>query len=239
MKLECDQPYDMDNWDLLDPLADLETDPLADDGLDAFVNLDRFLMEDSLFDDNIQVTADTERPVLESNVSMLCPETFDTTNSSNDPHFKITASTSKTLPEQKEKSGNRKRKLGSTAVLKTSMFEIMAPARSGSTSDSQLDHDYSSKIKKKCVDSNVETAETQDASFVVEGDEPDKQSVRRMKNNVASKRSREQRKQKIADMDQEAEELITANEKLRLKISELEKLAQELKAQLVAKMTGK
>jgi len=60
-----------------------------------------------------------------------------------------------------------------------------------------------------------------------------------IKNNIASKRSREQRKQKFAEMDDEAEKLEIENERLRIKIVELEKMAKEMKAVLVAKMAGK
>lgn len=43
-KLDCIQQYTMDTFDMLDPLADLETDQLMDDSLDAFINLDQYLM---------------------------------------------------------------------------------------------------------------------------------------------------------------------------------------------------
>jgi leukemia factor-related protein len=60
---------------------------------------------------------------------------------------------------------------------------------------------------------------------------------RRMKNNVASKRSREIRKNKYVEMDEQAVELEKANEELRKKIEQLERLTLAMKDALVAKLS--
>jgi hypothetical protein len=60
---------------------------------------------------------------------------------------------------------------------------------------------------------------------------------RRKKNNVASKRSREIRKNKYVEMDEQAVELEKANEELRKKIEQLERLTLAMKDALVAKLS--
>ncbi|KAK0049948.1 hypothetical protein Bpfe_020680 [Biomphalaria pfeifferi] len=227
----------MDSWDLLDPLGDLEADHLGNDSLDEFINLDTILAGENVFDMTAEVS-----PVINispGNMKQAIGET-ETTNT--------------TVVKEIPLLTSRKRKLSNTktkeTVLKTSMFEI--PARlekKVAAVDTQLDHDYTAKLLKLSQDNtstsqfnNLSHDSEYSSSSITQGQEcgiTDKQAVRRMKNNVASKRSREQRKQKFAEMDQEAEDLIVANEKLRKKIVELEKLAQEMKAQLVAKMSGK
>lgn len=60
---------------------------------------------------------------------------------------------------------------------------------------------------------------------------------RRRKNNIASKRSREIRKNKFLSMDEEAAELEKANAELREKIEQLESLTKRMKEALVAKLS--
>jgi hypothetical protein len=60
---------------------------------------------------------------------------------------------------------------------------------------------------------------------------------RRKKNNVASKRSREIRKNKFMEMDDQAAVLEKANEELRGKIEQLERLTVAMKEALVAKLS--
>lgn len=59
---------------------------------------------------------------------------------------------------------------------------------------------------------------------------------RRQKNNVASKRSRETRKQKFTDMEDRANELEAHNQELSLKAEQLEKLAKKMKDILVQRL---
>ncbi|CAL1528368.1 unnamed protein product [Lymnaea stagnalis] len=227
----------METWDFLDPLADLETDQLADDSLDAFVNLDKYLDGEQFLDETVQPLIDI--PV----TGMKLLEDLELAPNSS----KITLEASEVPAVALPKSRKRKLTKPSTINTVTSLFEIQVSPSVVMTTTS--DHDYTTKCKKISLESKptsqpcddnsalklTDTIEyTMDANVV-----GDKQAVRRMKNNVASKRAREQRKQKFADMDQEAEQLIAANEVLRQKIVELEKMAQEMKAQLVAKMSGK
>ena len=59
---------------------------------------------------------------------------------------------------------------------------------------------------------------------------------RRNKNNIASRRSRQTRKQKFQDMEVQAEQLEKANEKLQQQVAELEKLTKIMKDILVQKL---
>jgi len=60
---------------------------------------------------------------------------------------------------------------------------------------------------------------------------------RRKKNNIASKRSRETRKNRFLEMEVQANELESENDKLRDRIEKLEKLTQQMKEVLVKRLT--
>lgn len=59
---------------------------------------------------------------------------------------------------------------------------------------------------------------------------------RRIKNNIASRRSRQTRKQKFLDMESQAEQLEEANEKLQQQVAELEKITKIMKDALVQRL---
>ncbi|XP_062603338.1 uncharacterized protein LOC134265118 [Saccostrea cucullata] len=99
-----------------------------------------------------------------------------------------------------------------------------------------LDHDY---ITKKPRTSTV-TVELGNETDEDKATSPDKKYVeRRVKNNIASKRSRYVRKMKFVEMESEAERLVQENQRMRLKIEELEQLAKEMKAALINKLAEK
>jgi len=214
-KLEMVSVPDMD-WatDLLDPLGGLD-DPLGDDSLDAFVNLDTLLMGDAFLD--------------EAEPGSILEELEDTSFLMEvQPVIQFTQPAAEkpatAKPTRKRKATGKPK----ATAIKTSMFEIAA------------DHDYTAKQQKLSPPCEVKSPQTATASGSGTGKAKieNKQVVRRIKNNVASKRSREQRKAKVVEMDQEVEYLIGENERLRNSIVELEKSAKEMKAILVAKMTG-
>jgi len=253
------------NFDLLDPLGGLD-DPLADEDLDAFVNLDSFFMKDcyefgSQSSDTVEV-----QPVIdlfakpdafkEENIPQAGPSWLDNSLISED-----TVKAASTESMKVKSTAGRKRKVKSaTNNIETQIFKL--PNVSGISNYPQVDHDYttigqeisgtcepiekfSDKIvsgtSKQLIISSFEQCEIISVPTLnvnVMDTSLDKQKIRRIKNNVASKRSREQRKRKLSDLDLEAESLITANAELRLKIVELEKKAKEMKTLLVAKMTG-
>ncbi|CAG5118528.1 unnamed protein product [Candidula unifasciata] len=249
-KLESFQQFTMDTFDMLDPLADLETDQLMDDSLEAFINLDQFLLGDTFLDDITDVKF-ADVPTVDNNMTLP------------------TVDTEFFLPQEPNASKSRKRKAESEIVtakpFKTSMFEIPVCEKIVRVEvNPQIDHDYTAKHRKMSVTSentsecrtnsdNIstnksvveaismqESCTSSDSMFSVADDTTaDKHTMRRIKNNVASKKSREQRKQKLSDLDQEAEMLVQANEQLRRKILELEKASKEMKAMLVSKMIGK
>jgi hypothetical protein len=97
-------------------------------------------------------------------------------------------------------------------------------------SAADLDHEYSAKKPRT---STVTVEETTTS--------PGKKSTanRRIKNNIASKKSRYNRKLKFVEMESEAERLVQENEKMKLKIEELEELAKEMKAALINKLAEK
>ncbi|KAL5010266.1 hypothetical protein ScPMuIL_012571 [Solemya velum] len=109
------------------------------------------------------------------------------------------------------------------------------------TETTTVDHDYVSKKARMTPptdDAGEASASTSniDTSSTCGPDE--KYRYRRTKNNIASKRSRETRKMKYVEMEGEATRLIKDNESLRERVEILEKLAKEMKAALVEKLTG-
>lgn len=99
-----------------------------------------------------------------------------------------------------------------------------------------LDHDYITKIPRM---SKV-VVEPADEIVEEKGKAPEKKYVeRRIKNNIASKRSRYIRKMKFVELESEADRLIQENQKMRLKIEELEQLAKEMKSALINKLAEK
>lgn len=249
-KIDCIQQCTMDTFDMLDPLADLETDQLMDDSLDAFINLDQFLMGETFFDDVTNVKELTNAPTID-NMTLTAVDSF-------------------FLSQEPAVTKSRKRKAGFEALtakpIKTSMFEIPVLEKIVPEDvNPQIDHDYTAKhlrmsttsedaLKHSNNSDNInkhksvakakfiqcKPSTSSDSMFsLAEDTVTDKHTMRRIKNNVASKKSREQRKQKFADLDLEASLLIEANEKLRQKIVELEKASKEMKAMLVSKMIGK
>lgn len=102
------------------------------------------------------------------------------------------------------------------------------------------DHDYvTKKMRSAPAVATVEASPSTSSSVVVAEKPKNKYRERRDKNNVASRRSREIRKEKFTSMNKEADHLEVRNEELRKKIVELEDLAKIMKAELIKKMTTK
>lgn len=104
-----------------------------------------------------------------------------------------------------------------------------------------LDHDYTSKrarIEKQEV--IVDPFDQEPSSLVPKSQRTaaEKYRDRRIKNNIASQRSREIRKMKFSQMETEADRLVGENQRLRDKIELLENLAKEMKASLISKIAG-
>ena len=105
-----------------------------------------------------------------------------------------------------------------------------------------LDHDYFSK-KPRHEPEQVVVDPFEEGSFSPapkpQRSVEEKYRDRRIKNNIASRRSREIRKMKYSEMEGEAERLIGENERLREKIRLMEEMAKEMKASLINKIAGK
>jgi len=98
----------------------------------------------------------------------------------------------------------------------------------------------SKRIRHSSAVSTIsETDSEVSSTTLMEVSPTEKYIQRRIKNNIASKRSRESRKQKFVSLDQQAVELERNNAKLRLKITELEELAKEMKEALIQRMVAK
>lgn len=254
LNTEQSPAFGLDDWslDMLDPLGGLE-DPLADSSLDAFVNLDSFFMGDnSLFDNGSQPHVIYEavevKPVIDFDALDL-PSVV--TENFFEPTTIIAAAVAK------PNKVSRKRKV---SAVETSMFKVPEIILEGPYND----HDYVPECegenlsfeiveKKKgkkttpkrrrvsstaSVDSEVSSTSCALDFEHLDVKSQDKTTVRRIKNNIASKRSREQKKNLLSGMDEEAEQLIVANAQLKIKIVELEQMAKEMKEKLVAKMAG-
>ena len=114
---------------------------------------------------------------------------------------------------------------------------------SGESVLSLSEHSVSKQKRKstcssECSSSPSKKVKCDDASKNSNADVLDKQSLRRMKNNVASKHARAARKQKEQELFQQEEELTKSNAELRKQLAELEKLATTMRKVLVQKLSG-
>lgn len=91
----------------------------------------------------------------------------------------------------------------------------------------------SKKVKYENLDKESDYDEVMSISSTL-----DKQTVRRLKNNIASKHARAARRQKEQDLFQQEEELEKSNAELRKQVRELEQLTTTLRKVLVAKLSG-
>lgn len=101
------------------------------------------------------------------------------------------------------------------------------------TATHEPDHSYSSSVKQ-----NTRKRNYSEMSEDIIDKKSTKYLERRRKNNIASKRSREMRKNKFLTMDEQAAELEKANDELRQKIEQLESLTKKMKEALVAKLSS-
>jgi len=252
------------DFDLMDPLGGLD-DPLGNDNLDAFVNLDSFLMENTfLYDDGqsaLKQESEVQKPVptdlfaTPAEVKPVIQIPFAGTSYFDEVFAPIASSSTKVNRSSPKSSYKRKAEIPAEPLAGTSGYKLAKV-----TNDAKVDHDYISKgqtslvpqiaskelgkskvskqIKLSTSSGDIEIDQLSTIEVTGLDKTVDKQTIRRLKNNVASKRSRQQKKVKLAEMDQEAENLIVENERLRKLIIELEAQAKEMKAKLVAKMTG-
>lgn len=138
----------------------------------------------------------------------------------------------------------RKRKLAESDLIVEPFLDnnIVVDMMDGEQSPGSLTSDHDYVIKKPKLQSTLTEIESPFSVPVSSTSESQttpksKYRERRDKNNVASQRSRRIRKEKYIQMEQEADELEIKNNKMMEKITELEKLAKFMKAELIKKMT--
>ena len=117
---------------------------------------------------------------------------------------------------------------GSESVVSLSENSVKAPAK----------QKRKSPCSSECTSSPSKKVKFDNASKNSNADVLDKRTVRRLKNNVASKHARAARKQKEQELFQQEEELTKSNAELRKQLEELEKLTTTLRKVLVQKLSG-
>ncbi|KAL8618442.1 hypothetical protein ACOMHN_049859 [Nucella lapillus] len=215
---------DQEDDDLdMDVFGDLGNglDPLGDESLDSFTDLTALLSEHNAFFDQLKVEA---------------VESFSGIGTDADAAATTQPSLKRSFDEMEAESAD---------------LDLLT-ARVGMPTAPNLDHDYSSKrprmsaateepasAQEISLPSTAAPSPTPSTSFTFAEPAENKSRNRREKNNIASKRSREIRKKKVAGMESEADQLIGDNARMEKRIAELEKLAKKMKEILVAKMAGK
>jgi len=202
--------------------------------LENFTDLTNYLM-----DTEAQDTAETPVEIL---VSLEEPMTLDESAILDEMFKSLAPVTIDTNPvevapsvEEGRNPKGRKRKAVATSTMVKSMG-----AEDDTISVAECSSDHSYTAKRRCV--STVTMETSSAADSDDESVPLSKEVkyleRRRKNNIASKRSRETRKQKFTAMEQQAIDLEKANENLRAKVTQLEELAKEMKDALIKRLAN-
>jgi len=117
---------------------------------------------------------------------------------------------------------------GSESIVTLSENSVKAPAK----------QKRKSSCSSECTTSPSKKVKFDKTSKNSIADVLDKRTVRRLKNNVASKHARAARKQKEQELFQQEEELMKSNAELRKQLEELEKLTATMRKVLVEKLSG-
>lgn len=244
------ETYDPDSLDMniFGELGAAGFDPLGDASMDSFTDLSALLNQETHFlgqpEDTSEVVAEQPSPFF---TAVKTPTTAGTKKPAKRSFAQMEASTTFV-----EETINFDELQDTTTDLGRLAANVGLKVEKPEPSTPNLDHDYSVKrprlsedvVKVENVENNVFFAPSPAPSTASTSyDEPlsvgDKYKSRRDKNNIASKRSREIRKRKHKDMEQEAEHLVGENARLEKRIVDLERLAKQMKEILVAKMAGK
>lgn len=129
--------------------------------------------------------------------------------------------------------------VGGLALKRTATEAFLSDANTTPTANT--DHAYyacKESPKKRPKLSEAATSDDESDSAPPKSVE-EKYRTRRDKNNVASKRSRETRKQKYVYMEEKATELEKSNASLKVKIEQLEALTKQMKEALVQRLANK
>lgn len=122
---------------------------------------------------------------------------------------------------------------GVCTVSQESSAHVQANQKRKRVNSADVCKSPSKKVKYENLDKESDYDEVMCISSTL-----DKQTVRRLKNNIASKHARAARRQKEQDLFQQEEELEKSNAELRKQVQELEQLTTTLRKVLVAKLSG-
>jgi len=180
-------------------------------GMDIFTDLSQFIAEDSTSTSTLvnDEMTTTDWQIVTDDVATSWLEAGNLVEL-NEPNISSTSTD--------DTAGQRKRKLSEVSIVSSELDHGNYTVKRSKVNSASDDDDDAKEIIKKHSNKYVE---------------------RRIKNNVASKRSRDTRKQKFVDMEQQAVDLVEQNEMLTKKIAEMEKLAVSMKHKLVQFMAKK
>lgn len=187
---------------------------------DALTPLQQELMQSSSHASDVLMTSSEEQQLVKHSES-LSSMTVDLDELFSFPHLLGLANNVVTPSVDDECSSSE-----SVASLSENSVKTPCKQKRKSTCSSECSSSPSKKVK--CDNSSKKS----------KADILDKQTVRRMKNNVASKHARAARKQKEQELFQQEEELTKSNAELRKQLAELEKLATTMRKVLVEKLSG-
>ena len=122
---------------------------------------------------------------------------------------------------------------GVCTVSQESSAHVQANQKRKRVNSADVCKSPSKKVKYENLDKESDYDEVMCISSTL-----DKQTVRRLKNNIDSKHARAARRQKEQDLFQQEEELEKSNAELRKQVQELEQLTTTLRKVLVAKLSG-
>ena len=123
--------------------------------------------------------------------------------------------------------------LSSTTEVSTLVKKDNSSLKNGCKRKSSESPEKECKVTTKCVKYNEDVLPVE-----VKSNETEKEAVRRIKNNEASKVTRAKRKQKQGDLFKQEAELLQSNAKLNIQIEVMHKEAEILRKLLVSKLSS-
>ncbi|BFZ06365.1 hypothetical protein BsWGS_09403 [Bradybaena similaris] len=220
----------------------LLTDLPATDSLDAFLNLDMMLDQDMTFDE----TGEVNLPNITDKIiySPLGSESFPT---------KLPALTDIYRVETTARDVSNEL-ITPSLFEKTAFDSLLSSTYNPSLNPGQvISQGYRKAVTLECAQKesitngsnirsnllSIETTASLNIDSCAKRTAADRQAVSKKDKSAGVKKAKEKRKSKFSDLEDEAKMLILANEKLRQKIAELEKMTKEMKMKLVASIAGK
>jgi len=233
--LQSDEPSKADTMDFSDLSAGLPLGELGD-----FPNLDLFLPEEMNNYSNINIEEiDTNSEVLSPSSSMSEIDDILCELSSSSDELNFHESDFNNLVDNIFDSDFMKEFLDNDVNLPSTTEVSQLDAKDNSSPKSGSKRKSSESLDKVC---DVTTKSVKHngvlPSITVKDNETEKEAVRRIKNNEASKVTRAKRKQKQGDLFKQETELLQSNAKLNIQIEVMQKEAEILRKVLVSKLSS-